>query len=181
MLDFQGCASGLVRTFIAHPNQLKTMDASCAAHMPEVHVVGTFPATLGQTTPAAKRPGNTATADARRLAAIGAAVVGDAIWHWWYIPDTSGRGLRGGQFDIVGDGPFDLTLTNVRWTGDVRVDGTGRWDQDTGEVSADLHVRGPGGLTADVTVSYSDYEPGGVATLVGTADGKKLVATVPNP
>jgi len=170
-----------VRTFMAHPNQLKTMDASCAANMPEVHVQGAFPATLGQTAPAAKRPGNTAGADARRLAAIGAAVVGDAIWHWWYIPDTSGRGLRGGRFEITGDGPFDVTLTNVHWTDDVRVDGTGTWDQDTGEVSADLHVRGPGGLSADVTVSYSDYEPGGVATIVGTSDGQQIVATVPNP
>lgn len=80
MLDFVGCAEGLVQTLIAAPGKLKTMDATCAANMPEVHVVGSFPQTLAQATPATATSGNTANANARRLAAIGAAV-GDSIWH----------------------------------------------------------------------------------------------------
>jgi len=126
-----------------------------------VHVVGSFSQTLAQATPATATTGNTANANARRLAAIGAAVVGDSIWHWWYIPASKGHGLRGGVFHVNGDGPeFELVFNNVRWTTDVTVDGTGTWNQDTGRVTASLQITGPGGLTGTVDVVYDDYTPG---------------------
>jgi hypothetical protein len=181
MLDFVGCASGLVRRFIRNPGQPSTLDTTCASHVPEIHVVGSFPVTLAAATPAAPAAGNQAGADGRRLAAIGAAVVGDTVWHWWYVPGVRGDGLRGGRWRFDGDGPYTATLTNVRWTTDVRVDGTLKWNQNTGHITADLTVAGPGGLTATVSVAYDDYVPGGVATLTGTVAGKLLAATVPNP
>jgi hypothetical protein len=52
MSDLVGCAAGLVQAFIAKPNKLFQMDASCADGQPEVRVVGTFPKTLSQATPA---------------------------------------------------------------------------------------------------------------------------------
>lgn len=181
MLDFIGCAEGLVQTFIRHPNQLMSMDAGCAANMPETRVVGTFPTTLVQATPATATAGNTASADARRLAAIGAAAVGDGIWHWWYIPGNKGNGLRGGNIKFAGADPFTVTFTNVKWTTDTSVNGTATWNQSTGHVTASVTVTGPGGLSATLTIAYDDYAPGGVATLGGTSDGKTIAATVPNP
>ncbi|HKO83546.1 MAG TPA: alpha/beta hydrolase, partial [Actinomycetota bacterium] len=41
--DVYGCASGLVREFVRHPERLQTMDTSCASRIPEVRVVGEFP------------------------------------------------------------------------------------------------------------------------------------------
>lgn len=183
MLDLVDCAEGIVRRFIRNPGQLSTMDVSCAANMPEVHVVGDFPLRLAQATPATPAPGNQAGADARRLAAIGAAVIGDTVWHWWYIPGNRGDGLRGGQFRFAGDGPaYTATLTNIRWTTDTRVTGTLSWHQETGRVTGDVVVTGPGGLSVTVAVAYDDYEPGGRATVTGlTGTGTTLAATVPIP
>jgi hypothetical protein len=127
-------------------------------------------------------PDNQAGADARRLAAVGAAVVGDSIWHWWYAPGDSGRGLRGSTWQIVGgDLGYDMTLTNVKWTDDTSVTGTGTWDQETGHITASVTVTGPDGVSVSVQLGYDDYEPGSVASITGTAGGKALVAAVPAP
>ncbi len=182
MLDFVGCAEGLVRTFIGNPAGLMAMNASCAANMPEVHTPGAFPMALAQVTPAAAGAGNAAGADARRLAAVGASVVGDAIWNWWYVPLNKVSELRGGVVQFSG-GPDVYTgnVNSVYWTTDVRVDGSLTWNRTTGHVSAALQVYGPGTLQATVNVSYDDYTPGGVATLTGSSGGANLVATVPIP
>jgi hypothetical protein len=180
MLDYIGCAEGLVQAFVARPN--RALDTACASAMPEIHVVGTFARALAAVRPATPAAGNQASADGRRLAAVAAAALGDSIWRWYYAPGDSGRGLRGGRWTIVeGAAGFDVTLTNVRWTDDTRVSGTGTWDRDTGHVEAMLTVAGPGPLAATVTVVYDDYEPGAVARLDGTAGGARIAATVPAP
>jgi hypothetical protein len=180
MLDFIGCAEGLVRDFIQRP--AANLDAACASAMPEVHVVGTFARSLPEVTPAAPADGNKASADGRRLAAVAAAALGDSIWRWYYAPGDTGRGLRGGSWSITaGDAGYDVVLTKVRWTEDTTVSGTGTWDRDTGQIKATLVVTGPGSLGATVSVSYHDYEPGAVAVLTGTADGKRLAAVTPAP
>jgi hypothetical protein len=51
------------------------------------------------------------------LAAVGAAAVGDAIARWWYLPGSSGTGLRGGRFTVAGDPVVRLRLRGVRWRG----------------------------------------------------------------
>jgi hypothetical protein len=84
MDDPVGCESGLVQTFIKDPARLEQMDASCAERTPEVRVVGTFPAALSRVTPATARPGDQAGRTGLRLAAVGAAAVGDAVWRWYY-------------------------------------------------------------------------------------------------
>jgi hypothetical protein len=66
------------------------MNAFCAERTPEVRVVGTFPATLSRVTPATAGPGDQAGRTGLRLAAAGAAAVGDAVWRWYY-----GDGVKG--------------------------------------------------------------------------------------
>ena len=158
MDDPVGCASGLVQTFIRDPATLKRMNASCATRTPEVRVVGTFPATLSRVTPATARPGDQTGRTSLRLAAVGAAAVGDAVWRWYYGDGVRGWGLRGGTFRFTGDGSrIGIRLTRVRWTSDTRVSGTVRWNQVSGRVRARLTIAGPGGISASVRLRYFDY------------------------
>jgi pimeloyl-ACP methyl ester carboxylesterase len=182
MDDPVGCASGLVQTFIKDPAGLKRMDASCASRTPEVRVVGTFPATLSRVTPATARPGDRAGRAGLRVAAVGAAAVGDAVWRWYYGDGVHGWGLRGGTFRFTGDGSrIGIRLTQVRWTVDTRVSGTVRWNQVSGRVQARLTIAGPGGISASVRLQYFDYVRHSTATLSGRYQGQRIAATMPAP
>ena len=87
------------------------MDVSCASRIPEVRVVGDYPRRLSGATPATPRKGNQAGSAGLRLAAVGAAAVGDAIAQWWYLPGSRGHGLRGGWFTVEGDTSVRSTST----------------------------------------------------------------------
>jgi pimeloyl-ACP methyl ester carboxylesterase len=182
MDDPVGCASGLVQTFIKDPARLKQMDAACAARTPEVRVVGTFPATLPRVTPATARPRDQAGRTGLRLAAVGAAAVGDAVWRWYYGDGVKGWGLRGGTFRFTGDGSrIGIRLTRVRWTSDTRVSGTVQWNQASGRIRARLTVTGPGGISASIRLRYSDYVRHSAASLSGRYRGQRIAATMPAP
>ena len=182
MDDPVGCASGLVQTFIRDPAALMRMDASCASRTPEVRVVGTFPATLSRVTPATARPGDRAGRTGLRLAAVGAAAVGDAVWRWYYGDGVNGWGLRGGTFRFTGTGSrIGIRLTRVRWTSDTRVSGTVQWNQVSGRVRAKLTIAGPGGRSASVRLQYFDYVRHSVASLSGHYQGRRIAAVMPAP
>ena len=182
MDDPVGCASGLVQTFIRDPARLKQMNASCATRTPEVRVVGTFPAKLSGVTAATALRGNAADAAGRRLAAVGVAAVGDAVWRWYYGNGIRGWGLRGGTFRFTGDGSrIGIRLRRVRWTSDTRVTGTVRWNQVSGRIRARITVTGPGGITASVRLRYSDYVRHSKATLSGSYQGRPIAAIMPAP
>ena len=183
MDDVFGCASGLVRRFIADPAGLRRLNASCATHTPEVRVLGTFPARLSQVAAAAARPGNQAGLTGRRLAAVGAAAVGDAVWRWYYGDGVRGRGLRGGtfRFSYPGGSLVGIRLHQVCWTAGTRVSGTVRWDQDAGLITAALTVTGPHGARVRFGLRYLDYVPHSTAVLTGRAGGSRLAAAMPAP
>jgi TAP-like protein len=183
MDDVFGCASGLVRQFIADPAGLRRLNASCATHTPEVRVLGTFPARLGQVAAANARPGNQAGLTGRRLAAVGAAAVGDAVWRWYYGDGVRGWGLRGGtfRFSYPGGSLAGIRLHQVRWTAGTGVSGTVRWDQDAGLITAKLTVTGPHGARVRARLRYLDYVPHSVAVLTGRAGDARLAAALPAP
>jgi hypothetical protein len=182
MDDPVGCAAGLVQTFIKDPAGLKQMDASCASRTPEVRVVGAFPTTLSHVTPATARPGDQASRTGLRLAAVGAAAAGDAVWRWYYGDGVKGWGLRGGTFRFTGTGSrIGIHLTRVRWTSDTQVSGTVRWNQVSGQIRARLTIAGPGGVSASIRLRYADYVRNSVARLSGRYRGQTIVATMPSP
>jgi pimeloyl-ACP methyl ester carboxylesterase len=182
MDDPVGCASGLVQTFISDPAALHRMNASCAERTPEVRVVGSFPTTLSRVTPAHPRHGDQAGRTGLRLAAVGTAAVGDAVWRWYYGDGVKGWGLRGGTFRFTGDGSrIGIHLTRVRWTSDTQVSGTVQWNQVSGLIRAQLTIAGPGGTSASVSLRYSDYVRHSVARLSGHYRGGPIVATMPAP
>ncbi|HEV2894430.1 MAG TPA: alpha/beta hydrolase, partial [Actinomycetota bacterium] len=180
--DPHGCASGLVRGFVRHPERLQSMDVSCAARIPEVRVVGEFPRRLAGAAPATPRPGNRAGAAGLRLAAVGAAAVGDAIAQWWYLPGSRGHGLRGGWFTVDGDEIVKLDLHTVRFVADTTADGQATWNTASGQVTAKVVVKGPGGATATLRMRWDDLARHPRATVTGrTGSGAALAATLPAP
>jgi hypothetical protein len=182
LADPYGCASGLVRQFVRRPERLHSMDTSCARRIPEVRVVGEFPRRLSGTTPAAPRKGNQAKAAGRRLAAVGAAAVGDAIAQWWYLPGSRGHGLRGGWFSAEGDESVQLDLHKVRFVADATVEGRAAWNTATGLVTARVVVKGPRRATATVRMRWHDLARHPRATLTGrTGAGARLAAVLPAP
>jgi hypothetical protein len=184
-LDYPQPFSYAVRaaqTFIRDPGGLMRMDASCAARTPEVRVVGNFPAALRQVVPATPGPGDRAGATGPRLAAVGAAAAGDAVWRWYYGDGVRGWGLRGGTFRFTGSGSqIRIRLARVRWTADTRVTGTVRWNQVSGKIRARLTITGPHGGTASVRVRYSDYVRHSTAILSGRYLGQPITARLPAP
>jgi pimeloyl-ACP methyl ester carboxylesterase len=180
--DVYGCASGLVREFVRHPERLQAMDVSCAARIPEVRVVGDFPRRLSGATPATPAKGNRAGTAGLKLAAVGAAAVGDAIAQWWYLPGSRGHGLRGGWFTTDGDESVSLDLHQLRFAADTTVDGTAAWNTSTGRVTARVTVKGPHGVTATVRLRWNDLARHARATASGrTGSGAHLAATLPAP
>jgi pimeloyl-ACP methyl ester carboxylesterase len=181
LADPFGCASGLVRRFVAHPERLHAMDASCAARIPEVRAVGEFPRRLAAADPARPAGGNAAGPAGLRLAAVGAAALGDAIARWWYLPGSGGTGLRGGRFTVAGDPVVHLRLRGVRFVADATVDGTATWNLDSGKVTARVRVKGPRGAAADLRMAWNDKGRHPLATVTGQAGGDRLAATLPAP
>jgi hypothetical protein len=182
LADPYGCASGLVRQFVRRPDRLQAMDTSCARRIPEVRVVGEFPRRLAGTAPATPRRGNRAKGTGLRLAAVGAAAVGDAIAQWWYLPGSRGHGLRGGWFGVEGDQSVQLDLHKVRFVADATVDGRATWNTATGHVSARVVVKGPRRTSATVRMRWHDLARHPRATLSGrTGSGARLAAALPAP
>jgi len=180
--DTFGCASGLVRAFIAAPARLRQLNASCATRTPEVRAIGRFARRLAGVTPAAASAGSKAGREGRQLAAVGAAVTGDAEWRWFYGDGVTGRGLRGGRYAY--SGPASATRIRfraVRWTTDTTVSGHALWNQDSGLVRAWLTVTGPGGRSARIAVTYRDYVHHPVATISGSYRGRPILARMPAP
>jgi pimeloyl-ACP methyl ester carboxylesterase len=182
LADPYGCASGLVRQFVRHPERLHWMDVSCAARIPEVRVVGDFPRRLSGATPATPRKGNQAGTAGLRLAAVGAATVGDAIAQWWYLPGSRGHGLRGGRFTVDGDESITLNLHGVRFVADAAVDGRATWNTTNGRVRARVVVKGPTGGQATLRMTWKDLARRPRATVTGrTGSGARIAATLPAP
>jgi pimeloyl-ACP methyl ester carboxylesterase len=182
LADSYGCASGLVREFVRHPERLQTMDTSCAARIPEVRVVGEFPRRLSGATPATPAKGNRAGTAGLKLATVGAAAVGDAIAQWWYLPGSRGHGLRGGWFTTEGDTSVSLELHKLRFVADTVVDGAATWNTGSGRVTARVTVKGPHGVTASLQLRWNDLTRRSRATVSGrTGSGAQLAATLPAP
>jgi pimeloyl-ACP methyl ester carboxylesterase len=180
--DTFGCAQGLVRSFVAAPAQLWHLNASCAKHTPQIRVVGKFPRWLAGMTPATAAAGNRAGRLGRQLAAVGAAVAGDAEWRWYYGNGREGWGLRGGTYSYTGRASStSITLRAVKWTADTAVSGHASWDQVTGLMRAWLTITGPRGAVATVRLHYLDYLPHSVAGISGRFHGAPMAASMPAP
>lgn len=172
--DYDDCASAIVRRFVA---TLDPGDTSCAAKVNPVRLVPFFPRRAADALPATPASGNAASP--RELAVASAAVqtAGDVIARWNINYGGTGVGLRGGRWSYVQpDMVARWTLKNVRWTSDLAVSGSAKWDQRDGAVGIDI-VFADGKLTA----TWNDRETNAVATLSGRIGEHEVRATMPAP
>jgi pimeloyl-ACP methyl ester carboxylesterase len=172
--DRDGCAAPIVRRFI---RSLDAGDTSCAARMAEVRVVDRFPRHAPGAVAADSRPGDRSTVAARRVAAVAAATVADAIQRWQLNYGGTSRGLRGGRWSWSGDKLTRFRFRRTRFVGDISVNGTATWRLGTGQVRANLTIPRHGRLRA----RWNVRRPLAVATLTGRIDGRRLRATMLAP
>lgn len=172
--DLDGCASALVQRFVA---TLTPGDTGCAAQVPAWRLLPAFAMQAAQLPPPQPGPGNQASPAQLQRAAAALYAAADALARWWVNSSGSGVGLRGGRFAYAsGVASTDFTLDGLRFTADVAASGSLRWHGGSGLVQAQLQIDG-GTLQA----SWPARAPGATATLRGTLDGRRVVATMAAP
>jgi pimeloyl-ACP methyl ester carboxylesterase len=177
-----GCAESIYRRFVARPGDLRREDTACARRVAPVHTVGAYPVRLAGAVPARPAAGNRAGRTALRAAAVGLAAVGDEISRWPLLGGDVDRGLRGGRVRFAGGATLRIRLTGVRWVTNAVIDGTARWRQASGWVTARLTVRVAHGVVVRLTARWRVYaRPGQRAVITGSAAGARLAATATAP
>lgn len=177
--DLDGCASELVRRFLATGD---AGDTSCTERVPAYRLVADFARRAADLPPATAAPGHEGDdADLRRMNAA-LHTVADVVARWWVNYDGSGAGLRGGRFHVTStaDGAR-FRLRNVRWTEDLEVSGRIDWRIATDDVQAELVLRGAGLGAGTLSVAWSGRAPGVTARASGRFDGRPVAATAPAP
>ncbi len=191
--DVYDCAAAVVQSFIARPRG--ALDASCAKQIPEIRSAGAFPLRLGDEPVPAALPGNEATPDELRLAAVAVSAAGDATQSGLYLyegfnpncrQDYCGPGLRGGRVRASGD-LTTIALDRVAFSADTLVSGrVARSDAifptAPAAVVATLQAGATGGSEIELVATYDEREPHAIATLRGhTAGGHRIAARMPAP
>jgi pimeloyl-ACP methyl ester carboxylesterase len=133
------CARELIVRFI---ETAAPVDASCAARFNPAYGVGRFVRRAAEAdAPPADRGDRSCVLD-RRVVAMAWAAAYDAIQRSSRMSgEGSGVGLRGGTFTTDFNA---FTYDRVRFASDVAVSGSGHVDWDSGEVTLDLTIDGPG-------------------------------------
>ncbi len=179
------CGSTVVQEFVARPQDIQTLDASCAPAVPPIHTLGAFPAQLSGEPPLTAGPGSVAGVEELRLAAAGVTSAGDAVARYAAIEASTDAGLRGGKV-VASHGGRLLTMTHDQLIAGVQVSGTVRLSpapiaQDGQAVVAQLSVAAPGVRRASFTASWTTSGADAVARVSGTVEGRAVFGTMPAP
>lgn len=176
------CPAAIYQRFVRDPAGLASENTSCAGQVAPIHTVGTYPLRLADAVPATATGGNTAGRQALQAASVAVASVGDEISRWPLLADGHDRGLRGGQVSFSGGSVLRISLSNVRWVTDATIDGTARWDQPAGWVTARLTVHPAGAAPVRLTARWRPF--GGQdqpAVITGSQGKRHLAAVCPAP
>ncbi|HEX3490578.1 MAG TPA: alpha/beta hydrolase, partial [Streptosporangiaceae bacterium] len=172
------CAESIYRRLVAWPAGLRRENTSCAGRVAPVHAVGAYPDQLAGMVAARPARGNRAGRTALRAVTAGLAAVGDEISRWPLLGGGVDRGLRGGRVTLAGGGTLRIRLTGVRWVTDAAINGTARWRQESGWVTARLTIRVARGPVVRMTARWRVYaEPGQRVVVTGSAERARLAAT----
>ena len=174
----QPCGSALVQAFVRSPAAIDTMDASCAAAVPPIRTVGSYPESVARVTAATPAPGSHPPINDLRLVAAAVATAGDAVARSQGIGAVRDAGLHGGTVRTTGSGDH-LTLAGDQLVPGVAVSGTVRVGETV--VTALLGVVGPSGRSVDLTASWPVTGATAVAQVTATAGGRAFTATCPAP
>jgi pimeloyl-ACP methyl ester carboxylesterase len=171
------CGAQVVRHFL---EQLAPGDERCAADVPPLRLVPRFARSIAELDPA--RPANGNQAGAAALRAVSAALLTceDAISRAAENGAGSAVGLRGGSFTASeSDAGYQLTLHELRWTGDLAVSGRLAWPGRNGVVQAELTLAGA--QSGPLTLSWPEGVGAAHASVRGELSGAAVSAEAPAP
>jgi pimeloyl-ACP methyl ester carboxylesterase len=179
------CASALVQSFVARPQAIDSLDASCAPAVAPIHAVGVYPAQLSEQPPLQPSQGNGASTAELQVAAAAVVTAGDAVSRYQAIEAKRDRGLAGGSVAATQAGSL-LTLQRDRLVPGVAVSGTVRLTPspiagDGQSVLAALTVRAAGVAPESLTASWTTTGADAAARVAGTAAKRSLSGTTPAP
>lgn len=179
------CGSTLVQEFVQHPEDLDTMDVSCAAQVAAIHAVGAYPASLSAETPIVQSPGGGASPTALRMAAAGVQTAGDAIARFQAIEYRHDSGLYGGTATASRDGRLltldrDRLIPGASVSGSVSLSPAGE-AQDGEAAVASLTVATAGQKPLRMTATWTTAGTAVQATVVGEQAGVAVGGTTPAP
>ncbi len=179
------CGSELIQAFVAHPQAIDTLDASCAAAVPAIHTVGIYASQLGEQPAIEPSPGDDAAPQDLRLAAAAVITAGDAIARYEAIEAPLDHGLFGGTVTATHSGAL-LTLSHDQLVPGVSVSGTVALTPapillDGNTVIASLRASAPGMRTATFTATWTTAGTGAVAQVTGAVGSEPVSGTLPAP
>ena len=174
----QDCASTLIQEFVQSPGHLDRIDASCAADVPPIRAVGSFPSTPAEVPALVPGPGDGAGPGGLQAASAAVLTAGDALARVQGIGAVPDAGLHGGTV-VPSRGGSRLTLTADQLVPGLAVSGSVVVGPTT--VTAALTVDGPGVPTTSVSASWPVTGTGAPAQVSGTSGGVTVVGTCPAP
>jgi pimeloyl-ACP methyl ester carboxylesterase len=179
------CGSTLVREFVADPQAIGSLDAWCAAAVPDLHAVGAYPDSLSAQAPLRPVAPGTATHAQRELAAAAVGTAGDAIARFEAIGFTTDHGLRGGRVRAARGGRR-LVLTGDQLVAGIAVSGTvdlaPALDPVDGQtVRATLTARTSTMAPVRLVASWSTAGADARAVVSGSAGDRRVSGTMPAP
>ncbi|MGO9560445.1 MAG: alpha/beta fold hydrolase [Acidimicrobiales bacterium] len=98
--DIYGCASSIIQAFVADPSKLRHLDASCAASVPGIRAVGSYPSRLGTAPLPTRVTAGSTDSWALRMASAGILTAGDAVFRSWALGISPDDGLYGGRVTV---------------------------------------------------------------------------------
>jgi pimeloyl-ACP methyl ester carboxylesterase len=178
--DLYGCASSIIRAFVKDPAAISSLDVSCAAGIPTVRAVGTYPGKLSAVVPLTPHSGSAA-GTTLELASAAVQTAGDAWSRIDSIAGTHDVGLYGGT--VAESGGEKLTLTDDELVPGVTVSGTVtvRGSDESSVLEAVLQAEGPGGATATVKGSWRVFGGAARAEVTVSSGGESGTGSMPAP
>jgi pimeloyl-ACP methyl ester carboxylesterase len=179
------CGSALVQEFVADPQALDSLDATCAAAVSPIHTVGVYAARLSEEPPLSASPGSGAPSADLQLAAAAVTTAGDAIARYEALEAKQDHGLAGGSVTASKGGTL-LTLRHDRLVPEVAVSGTitlaADPDAEDGKtVLASLTVKAPGLGRGSFIATWTTAGAGARAQLVGSVARQPVTGSMPAP
>jgi len=174
----QPCGSTIVQEFVAAPQTIQTMDASCAARVPPIDSVGIYPNSLSAATPLTAQSGNTGSMSDLQLGGAVVETVGDALARQLSIAAHFDHGIYGGTSTSLDTGTL-IQLAGYALVPGVAV--TGQMRVSTSLIKARVSVDVAGGGTATFLVQWQTTGAGALATVSGTYGGHEIVGTTYAP
>jgi hypothetical protein len=173
--DLYGCATSIVREFVADPADLDSLDTACAPQVPTIRSVGLYSGSLGQVPALTLASGLTRGRDVLALAAAGVLTAGDAEARYQAIGLRHDLGLHGGTIDASGNAltlQDDSLVPGVTVSGDVTLVGL--------TVTAQL-LCVAGGHTTTLLATWPLYGGSATASVQGAAGGVSYTGTMSAP